>query len=119
MWCTPTSGLLSAAASVLAALEPTPRHPVMPTPSVFSKEPSSNDRKRHTRTARKCNSIDVLSTYLRVLQRPLDGDRLCHSLATRTLQAGETRAHHVPLVGLHCHVGVNAAKVFMSVDVET
>lgn len=32
MWCTPTSGLLSAAASVLAALEPTPRQPVMPTP---------------------------------------------------------------------------------------
>ena len=40
MWCTPTSGLLRAAASVLAALEPTPRQPVMPMLYVFSKASS-------------------------------------------------------------------------------
>lgn len=61
MWCTPTSGLLRAAASVLAALEPTPRQPVMPMLYVFSKVSSETHSPVTTLTwsAREGNSIDI------------------------------------------------------------
>jgi hypothetical protein len=63
MWWTPTSGLLRAAASVLAALEPTPRQPVMPMLYVFSKDSSETHSPVTTETltwsAREGNSIDI------------------------------------------------------------
>lgn len=52
-----------------------------------------------------------------ILQRPLDGNRLCPKFSDQWKQK-QGRAHHVALVSLHCHVGVNAAEGFMSVDVE-
>lgn len=53
-----------------------------------------------------------------VLQRPLDGNRLCPKFSDQWHgKQKQGRTHHVALVSLHCPVGVNAAEGFMSVDV--
>ena len=115
MWCTPTNGLLSAAARVRAALPHTLRHPGRPKQASDSHMYLAERLEEHTWSESERNPIHVVYGEVSFLERALDGSWLGSSGGqSRTSDAllrvaWTKKTCHIPLMSVQRDVGVYPA----------